>query len=78
MTVIAYLLINSKPSGETKIAEELVKKKEVKDINIVYGSYDVIVKIEVKDMNALQAFILNLRKNESVENTSTLISTSTN
>lgn len=74
--VTAYLLINTVSGGETRIAEEIIKKKEVKDINIVYGSFDLIAKINVKDMNALQEFIINLRKNNDVESTSTLISTS--
>ncbi len=74
--VTAYLLVNTKPGAETKVANDLVTKKEVKDINIVYGAYDVIVKIEVKDMSVLQDFVLNMRKNEEVEHSSTLISTS--
>lgn len=75
--VIAYLLVNTKPGAETKVAESLVSKKEVKDINIVYGAFDIILKVEVKDMAALQDFVLVMRKNTEVEHTSTLISTST-
>ncbi len=74
--VIAYLLINTKPGTETKVAEDLVKKKEIKDISIVYGAYDIIVKLSVKSMSDLQDFILGLRKDMDVEQTSTLISTS--
>ncbi|MFA5406659.1 MAG: Lrp/AsnC ligand binding domain-containing protein [Candidatus Nanoarchaeia archaeon] len=75
--VTSYLLINTKPGAETKVAEELIKRKEVKDINIVYGAYDIIIKIEVKSMDALQEFTLNMRKDVDVEQTSTLISTAT-
>jgi len=74
--VTAYLLINTKPGSETKIAELLVNKKEVKDINIVYGAYDIIMKLNVKNMNDLQEFILQMRKDVQVEHTTTLISTS--
>ncbi len=74
--VIAYLLINTKPGTETKVAEDLVKKKEIKDISIVYGAYDIIIKLAVKSMSDLQNFILGLRKDMDVEQTSTLISTS--
>ncbi len=75
--VIAYLLINTKPGAETKVAEELIKKKEIKDISIVYGAYDLVVKIKVKTMDELQKFILGMRVDIDVEQTSTLISTDT-
>ncbi|MBD3312423.1 Lrp/AsnC family transcriptional regulator [archaeon] len=74
--VTAYLLMNVKPGSETKIAEDLVKKKEVKDINIVYGAFDIVMKIRVKTMDKLQKFILDMRKDGSIEQTTTLISTS--
>lgn len=73
--VTAYLLINTKPGTETKVAEALVKKEEIKDINIVYGAFDIIMKVDVKSMEALRAFILGMRKEFNVEQTSTLIST---
>lgn len=73
--VTAYLLMNTKPGTETKVAEELVDKKEIKDISIVYGVFDVIVKIVVKNMADLQQFVLNLRKDTNIESSSTLIST---
>jgi len=74
--VTAYLLINTKPGSETKIAEFLIKKKQVKDLNIVYGAYDIIMKLKVRDMGDLQNFILQMRKDVEVEHTTTLISTS--
>ncbi len=74
--VTAYLLVNTKPGAETKVASDLVTKKEVKDMSIVYGAYDIILKIELKDMSVLQEFVLSMRKNNDIEHTSTLISTS--
>ncbi len=76
MSVVAYLLINAKPGSEVKVAEEYINKKEVKEATVVYGVYDIIMKIEVKTMTELENFILNLRKNKDIEQTSTLISTS--
>ena len=74
--VTAYLLMNVKPGSETKIAEDLVKKNEVEDINIVYGAFDIVMKIKVKNMDELQKFILNMRKDSNIEQTTTLITTS--
>lgn len=76
--VTAYLLMNVKTGAETSIVDEFKKDKSVKDLTIVYGVYDLVMKIEVKTMNDLENFVLNIRKNKNIEQTSTLISTSGN
>ncbi len=73
--VTAYLLLNVRPGMESKVAEELIKMKEVKDASIVYGEYDIILKVVVPTMTKLQEFVLNMRKNKEIEKSSTLIST---
>ena len=47
----------------------------VKEAYAVYGVYDIVMKIEVKTMGELETFILGLRKDKDIEQTSTLIST---
>lgn len=71
--VSAYVLIVVKPGTESKIAEKMVGMKEVKDVSVVYGEYDIIAKIEVENMDKLQEFVINLRKNTDIERTSTMI-----
>ena len=70
--------MNVKTGAETNIVDSLKKDKAVKDITIVYGVYDLVMRLEVKTMNELESFILNMRKNKDIEQTSTLISTSGN
>lgn len=76
--VTAYLLMNVKSGAETSIVDSLKKDKAVKDITIVYGVYDLVMRLEVKTMGELENFVLNMRKNKDIEQTSTLISTSGN
>ena len=71
--VSAYVLIVVKPGTESKIAEKMVGMKEVKDVSVVYGEYDIIAKIEVENMDKLQEFVINLRKNTDIERTPTMI-----
>ena len=79
LMVTAYLLMNTRSGTEQTIAQAFNKKKEVKDITIVYGVYDIVIKIEVKTMAELESFILGLRKDyKDIEQTSTLICTSGN
>ncbi len=72
--VTAYLLILVKPGEETTVVEKLNKLDEVKMTDVVYGEYDVIAKIEVEDMSALQKFLIEkIRKIDEIERTSTMI-----
>ncbi len=72
--VIAYVMIVTEPGTESKIARELKKKESVKDVGVVYGEYDIILKIEVSSMLDLQNFILEMRKNKGIQRTTTMIS----
>jgi DNA-binding Lrp family transcriptional regulator len=72
--VIAYVMIVTEPGTEKKISSDLKKMDSVKDVGIVYGEYDIIVKVEVSSMLDLQNFILGLRKNKGIQRTTTMIS----
>jgi len=73
--VVAYVLLIVKPGEESKVAAKMGKMKEVKDVNVVYGEYDVVIKAEAKDMEALQNFLIkDIRSMDEIERTSTMIS----
>ena len=75
--VISYILLIVKPGEESKVAEEMNKLEQVKEINIVYGEYDIVAKIEEKSMEDLQSFLIKkIRAMDQVERTSTLIALS--
>lgn len=72
--ITAYLAMLVKPGEESTVADKLMKLPEVKDVDIVYGEYDIIAKIKVKDMEALQKFLITkIRKIDEIDRTSTMI-----
>ena len=64
-------------AGQEEIAiNKLLENDEVKEANIVYGQYDIVMKIRVKNIKALEEFILkNVRPIKEIQESSTLIST---
>jgi len=73
--VTAYILLIVKPGEESVVAEKLRKMNEVKDVSVVYGEYDIIAKVEGKDMQGLQNFLIkHIRALDQIERTSTMIS----
>lgn len=71
----AFVLINTKPGSESSVTKALLKKPEVKDLNVVYGEFDIVMKIETPDMKSLQTFIMGMRTDKNIDRTSTMICT---
>lgn len=72
--ITAYILIVVQSGAESKVKEILEKSDKVDDISIVYGEYDLIMKVKVPEMQDLQEFIIkNIREIKEVERTSTMI-----
>ena len=59
--------------------EQLIKEfhemREVLEIYILYGEWDILLKIKLKSLPELTKFVLRLRKIEGVNKTNTLITT---
>ncbi len=75
--VSAFILIRSDSGAERELLETLEDYDEITDIDMIYGEWDLVAKIEVKgDVAALNDFILTkIRPLAGVKHTSTLIST---
>lgn len=72
--VIAFIFINTKSGKEREVLELLRVKENIKEAHLVYGDFDIITKIETKDLEELNEFITNeIRNNEHIAMTSTLI-----
>ncbi len=70
----AYVLITAKSGSERVVVEALKKLQEVTEAKILYGEYDIIAKVQVDDIQALNQFLLEkVRPIGNVERTSTLI-----
>lgn len=72
--VTAYVLATLKAGSERDVKESLKRIKEVTDVNILYGEYDLIIKIELDGISELSDFILDkIRAVTAIERTTTLI-----
>ncbi|HEX32979.1 MAG TPA: Lrp/AsnC family transcriptional regulator [Candidatus Aenigmarchaeota archaeon] len=72
--VDAYILIEVKPGTEIQVREKLERMKEVKSVEAVYGDYDLISKVTVRNMQRLQEFITKkLRSIKDITSTTTMI-----
>lgn len=72
--VLAYILITVKNRQESKIAAELVKSKYIENIHLLYGLYDIILKVKAIDMDDLHKFTIEtLSKIKDIDRTATLI-----
>ena len=70
----AYVLITAKSGSERAVVEALKKLREVTEVKILYGEYDIIAKVQVDDIQELNKFLIEqVRPIGNVERTSTLI-----
>jgi len=74
MTIQAYVLFKVGSGTEREVCKKISDYDEVLVTGIIYGEYDVIAKISVTDMQALEEFLsVKIRKVPSVLVTSTMI-----
>ena len=72
---IAYVLCVTKSGMEQKVLATLKAESCIGEAYIVYGEYDIIVKIEVGSPDELREFMtVTLRNIPEIELTTTLIS----
>ena len=73
---IAYVLISCELGSEKAIVDELKSIEGVKEVQLTYGIYDVIAKVEVQDEHKLREVItFKIRKMNQVRATITLLKT---
>lgn len=51
-----------------------LSSEKIRDVDIVYGEYDVIVRVEAESLGELHEIVLKIRSNPAVRHTATLIS----
>ncbi len=72
--ITAFILIVVKSGTEKEVVNALEDVKEVKEVKIVYGQYDIVAKIELEDIGELNSFLLkNVRSIPGIVDSSTLI-----
>jgi len=71
--VRAFILMIVRPGSEIKLSDRIKKMKNVEDVDVVYGEYDLIVKVKAASMAELQTIARKLRTLKDVEQTSTMV-----
>jgi translation elongation factor EF-1beta len=74
MAIIAYIMLLTSVGKEHEIAEQIEKYDHVTEANVVYGSWDVVIRASLDELSQLDGLVTNIRKLEGVEQTSTLVS----
>jgi DNA-binding Lrp family transcriptional regulator len=70
---LAFVLINAEFGQEKSLLTKLKSMKNVKEAHFVYGIYDIIAKIEAKNMNTVKDIIaFQIRKMNEVKTTLTM------
>lgn len=72
---LAYVLINTERGSEDKVLNELKKIEGVVEVHTLYGMYDIIAKVEVKDTKDKfkENITWKIRRINEVQSTITLI-----
>ncbi len=72
--MLAYVLISLKQSDEKEVQQKLQAHRQIKDIHILFGEWDLMAKVEVSSAEELGTFVMeNIRSLPDVRLTSTLI-----
>ncbi len=70
----AYVLINSDLGYEAEIIEEIKQLEDVKEINGVFGAYDILAKVEsANEKNLRETITWKIRKLNRLRATLSLI-----
>ena len=71
----AYVVATVKRGTEHKVAEKIREMKEVTEVLITYGLYDIVVRIEAKTLGHLDKIVTDIRQITEIKQTSTLVGT---
>ncbi len=70
----AIVLIQTEIGAESRVLDELYKIPEVTEAYIVYGTYDVVVKIESESLEKIREIVTNkIRRLPDIRTTITMI-----
>ncbi len=71
---VAFVLINTELGAEDEVKEKLLEQPEVVESHIVYGVYDLIVKLEAETMEKIKNVVTwKIRRMNKVRSTLTMI-----
>lgn len=69
-----YVLLRIKPGMDRNVLHKVKQLNQVKAVETVYGEYDMLIKVEIERLEALDSFIFDtIRTIKGVEGSTTLI-----
>jgi len=72
--MLAYVLVNLNVPAEKELVQEFTGMPEVKEAHILFGEWDLILKISGKNSEDIASFVIDkVRSLEEVNLSSTLI-----
>lgn len=71
--ITAYILINLQPGSSDKTIKEMRKIENIRKISIVTGEYDIVVRVEVKNLEKLLKITDKLQMIKGVNKTTTQV-----
>jgi len=71
--ITAFVLVIVEPGKEGDVKKRLKSLPQAKEVHEIYGEYDLIIKVQTRNLQELDAFVTKLRKIKNVRATSTLI-----
>ncbi|MCF2140771.1 MAG: Lrp/AsnC ligand binding domain-containing protein [Candidatus Lokiarchaeota archaeon] len=74
--VVAFILLVTDSSATQQIFQDVKKIDKVKEVHMIYGDYDLIIKVELNNLQEMTAFMMQLRKDFAIKKSSTLITLS--
>ncbi|MBN1245189.1 Lrp/AsnC ligand binding domain-containing protein [Candidatus Bathyarchaeota archaeon] len=71
--VKAYVVATVKRGREHDAAQKIRSMKEVTDVLVTYGLYDIVVRVEAKSLGQLDKIVTDIRQMAEIRQTSTLV-----
>lgn len=72
--VTAFVMVNVELGGEERVLDSIRKVRQTLEAYVVYGIYDLVVKVEAESMEALRNVVTGkLRTIQGVRSTLTLL-----
>ena len=56
--LICFVLIKAKPGSEFRVLKKLENEPEIKEVYMIFGKYDFLVKISAKDIESIDRIII--------------------
>ncbi|MHA1135143.1 MAG: Lrp/AsnC family transcriptional regulator [Candidatus Thorarchaeota archaeon] len=62
MTVTAFILLNIDMSAQNDVFETIKNMDETREVYMIFGAFDIIIKAEFENNNQLSSFVIDKLK----------------